>query len=414
MMKVESLYVRNFKGAREIRIAADPTVNEIAGPNEAGKSSTLDAIVAALAGARNIEPEPLRHGAVAGEIEVDLGDIVVKRKFSEKNASRGGSLTIKSKSNGKLGQRDLDALFGDFTFDPLSFSRMRPTDQVEALKRLAGDAFVEKLAALDAEIATAVEDRKEANAALKRIGQVAPPEGDRVAPLDAETVAAELRKAETENRANDRARRAIEQTEEEIANRTRRVAEIREQLLRAEAELKTAKEARADMVEPPPLIDTSELVDRLKQVSTVNARAAAWADYDRRLKVSTEAAQLSNTLDQKVARLREDREEFARSVSLPIPGLKWGTDGVWLDDIPFEQLASSKKLRLSATIGMSVDAKLKIMFVRDGSLLDESSFRELTDLARRECYQLWIETVGSGHSEDAIEIVAGERATPSF
>ena len=56
----------------------------------------------------------------------------------------------------------------------------------------------------------------------------------------------------------------------------------------------------------------------------------------------------------------------------------------------------------------AAQAPLSVMFIRDGSLLDSSSFEMVRGLAEERGYQLWVETVGEGHTGDVIEIVEGE------
>ena len=75
--KIKKLYIKHFKGIREVDIYPDPTCQEIAGENAAGKSSVLDSIVASIAGKRAIDPRPLRDGEGKGEIKDVAGKKLV-------------------------------------------------------------------------------------------------------------------------------------------------------------------------------------------------------------------------------------------------------------------------------------------------------------------------------------------------
>ncbi len=407
-MKIEKIYVRNYKGAREVEIHANPTVNELAGPNEAGKSSILDAIEGALAGARHIAPESLRRGASKGETTLDLGDIIVTRSMTAKNASRGGTLKITANDGSKWGQRDLNELFCDFSFDPLAFTRMRPADQVAVLQQLAGQEFCAALADKDEAIKDAMESRREINATIKRMGSL--PQVEEVQPVDVARVSEELREAQKHNAMQDEQQRHIDALNREVERHRVIVEKLRESLEEAEQDLMRWEKDLGNATPPAAHINTDELQQRMVDASEQNAKATAWKSHQRRLAEHQQLASDSVAADRRVERLREDREELARTATLPVPGLEWTDDGVTLDGLPFAQLSSSKKLRVAGLMGMAQRPGLQIMFIRDGSLLDDDSFAELVMLAKDHNYQLWVETVGRGHNENAIIIEAGEVA----
>ena len=395
-MKIKSLTVRNFKGARRIEIHADEVCNELVGDNGAGKSSVLDAIVAALAGARGMEAQPLTTGASNGEITLDLGDLVIERKLSARN-QRPGVLTITAARGRKMGQRDLDGLFGSFTFDPLAFSRLRPAEQVQVVRQLAGADVCGRLDALDRALRDAEETRTEASRSLKRHGEPDRPVTARVEPVDTAALTAEL----TEIAAHNAEQTAIIQR---AAHAEARIAELEEQLA-------AARDALEEIPLSEPMRDATAIEQQLSDASATNALAAEWEQYDAAAKMRRELERDHRHAQERVEDLRRERADVAAGAQLPIPGLAWADDGLRVEGLPFEQLSSAERLRLSVRIGMSVEpSPLRVMFLRDGSLLDGASFDTVRGLAAEHGYQLWVETVGAGHTGDVIEIVEGETA----
>ena len=70
-MHIDRVYVRAIQAAREIEIiSAGHDLVELAGPNESGKSTTIDAVTYALCGAAGVNPDALRHGEEDGEVTV--------------------------------------------------------------------------------------------------------------------------------------------------------------------------------------------------------------------------------------------------------------------------------------------------------------------------------------------------------
>lgn len=408
-MKIVRLVMKNIKGVRQLDIRANPRCNEISGPNGAGKSSVLDAIMWAFGGRRTIDAKPLRDGEEKGEIVAETEDLEVKRRFSENGDTR---LTITAKDGRKLGQKELDELWGQFSFDPLAFSRMSPAEQLTTMQALAGPEFCTALAELDNSIAEAMEERTLAGRELNRIGAI--PEVAKVDPVDIGETMAELERAQKENREQDKRetvrnnKRAEGRANDEmIASLERQVEDLQTKIAQRRALAQAIEAQLADLPEPNPQIDTTPLQKRIADAGDQNRRAQEYQEYLRRVEAKTAAAKRYNEADERVKALREKREELRRSAKLPVDGVTFGESGIRVKGIPFEQLSSSERIRISTRIGMGMNYKLRVLRIQDGSLLDASSFAEVNRLAEEFDYQLWIETVGAGHG-DAIVLEQGE------
>lgn len=426
-MKITSLHITNFKGARRVDIhEPDPTCNEIAGENGAGKSSILDGIIAALAGTRHVQAQPLTMGTTKGCVELTLDDLQIKRTLTAKNQASGGRLTIKAADGRKVGQTDLSGLLGEFTKDPTAFAGKAVRDQVNDLQALAGEEFCSKLAELDGRIAGLTARRPELKRELQRFGAIPNlPEAHSVDTAALMNALAQWDQFDDHIRARQHAIRALKdeqlrvtddlgKCEQRIANLMRQLEDEREnrtQLQRQAEKVRVdvaAQELALKEVPGPANIASREMLsEQLRTAGETNHAAAAYraAEEQRAAKrlVEDELVQC----ERKLERLRADREALALTAELPVPGLAWDDAGVTLNGVPFDQLSASEQLRLSARIGMAVGAGAQIMLVRDGSLLGDKALAELVQLAKDSGWQLWIETVGKGH-EDALVITEGE------
>ena len=90
-LKVVSLIAENVKKIRAVEIRPTGELVEITGRNGAGKSSVLDSLWWALAGAKHIQAVPIRKGATKARIRLDLGELTVERRFTGKSARTDGS-----------------------------------------------------------------------------------------------------------------------------------------------------------------------------------------------------------------------------------------------------------------------------------------------------------------------------------
>src|SRR3989304_5788661 len=133
-MKILKLTAENVKKLRAVEITPTGELVEITGRNGAGKSSVLDSLWWALAGTKHIQAVPIRKGATKARIRLDLGELTVERRFSEK----GPTPTVENAEGARFTspQGILDALLGALTFDPLAFVGQEPREQFETLRRL--------------------------------------------------------------------------------------------------------------------------------------------------------------------------------------------------------------------------------------------------------------------------------------
>ena len=141
-MKIIALEAENLKRLTAVRIAPDGNLVQITGKNGQGKTSVLDAIWWAMAGTSNVQTTPIRKGEDQAIINLDLGDIKVRRKFiAQEDGGYTTSITVENGEGARFlsPQNMLDALVGQLSFDPLAFSRMKPADKVQALRSLVKD-----------------------------------------------------------------------------------------------------------------------------------------------------------------------------------------------------------------------------------------------------------------------------------
>ena len=140
--------------------------------------------------------------------------------------------------------------------------------------------------------------------------------------------------------------------------------------------------------------------------------AAAWEEQAKALTASMDA------------RRRKVADAIA-AADVGIDGLAIADGRVTLDGFPIDQASDAGRLRLSCAIAMRGDAKLKVLRVRDGSLLDADSLVLLQKMAEAADYQVWIEQVdttgklghrdrgweGEGMSDDSIGHCVRQRPT---
>ena len=94
----------------------------------------------------------------------------------------------------------------------------------------------------------------------------------------------------------------------------------------------------------------------------------------------------------------------------PVQGLALGDDGILFNGLPFSQASSAEQLRVSVGIGLASNPRLRVLLVRDGSLLDPASLAMMREMAESAEAQVWIERVSKG--DECTVIIQDGRIEP--
>ena len=79
--------------------------------------------------------------------------------------------------------------------------------------------------------------------------------------------------------------------------------------------------------------------------------------------------------------------------SFPLPGLGFGINGVTYNGLPLEQASAAEQLRVSMSMAIASNPKLRVIRITDGSLLDSNSMAVIEEMCKAEDFQVWIEQV---------------------
>lgn len=395
--------VQDIKAIKAVSIDTDRSVVEISGKNGQGKSSILDSIWWALAGTRPIQADPVRHGAEKGEVELDLGDMIVRRVIPKVGSPK---LVVEMKNGLQPGrpQELLDSLIGPLNFDPLEFARADAKRQIEMLRGLVKDFDFE---AAEAEHQGLYDQRRDFNRDVKsleaRIANAPDFSALKDVP-DIDDLEEEYEFARRQNEARKDLESARIRLDDGIASIEKRVKEL-------QAEAARMKSERAALAEPPEEVDLAPLREKLTAARAAREEAASLKGrkeaYDRDCE---DLKALRKKVDQANDRMDEIKASITKAIAdadLGLEGFEIAEGAVLLNGVPFDQASTAQKIRASAALAMAGDSKIRLLWVREGSLLDEDSLKALREMAEERDFQVLLETVGEGH-EGAVIIEDGQ------
>lgn len=446
-MIVKKLELVNFQVIKEFNADFDGNVYFITGDNELGKSTVLKAIGALLTGNRDAV---LKNGESKGFAKMIVGDdgeeYEVELKFTKANPR--GTLSIKSKTTGMKSDNVsmLQKIFGYTDFDAVEFSRWSETaegrrKQIEVVKSLLPEEVRTRIAEIDTTVAGLKTERTGVNRDLKTYKSISDAAGQGLTTQDLKTYAkpkdiTELMKEQAENaqliekaktvrsaleqrkkqleeiperlaaakatyeKAIEEAKKAIERTEklykEAIAQIESEKADYEARKANAEKWLANYEENNQEK------LDTSE---QLRKAEEYNKMAAKVADYLSKKKQADDKKAEAEKMDSEIAELSAEREKLISSAKLPISGLSFSDDGLVLNDVPFVagKVSDSQIMEVAAKLIIASNPTVKVFRIARGESLGQKRLQAILDLAKKEGFQGFIESVVRGQQDLIIE-----------
>ncbi len=395
-MKIVQLKAENFKRLQAIEINPDGNLVTIGGDNGQGKSSILDAIWVALAGRAVAPPKPIRVGEETALIELDLGRLKITRKFTDKDGKITDTVKVES-AEGLLyrkPQEVLDALVGEIGFDPLEFARMKPAEQADELRQMVPLSIdLDEHIELDAsDFAKRRDVNRDAEALRAQIAGIPIISDLPEKPTDTGALLTEIANAGKTNAEIDQEEMRRRNMDSNLAGFGPRMESIDEQiaaLQRSRSELDQQRATLAAEIKKLPALAERVDIDKTREALDLAERQNAQiARMAQRTELETQLA-------------AKERTKALAEAEMPIEGLSFGVDDrgkpiVLYAGVPFEQSSDADKIKASTAIAMAANPELRVLRIKDGSLLDAKSLAIIADMAKSQDFQLWMEIVGEG------------------
>lgn len=406
-MKIIKLMAENVMKLSAVEIVPQDNLVLITGENGAGKSSVLDSIVMALCGKSTIPDKPIKEGANKGKIVVELEQYRIERSFTQGNSylkieNVDGS-TVKSP------QKFLDDLIGKISFDPLEFMNQKPEDQAEIFLSLIGV----DVKALDAEEEALRNERTMVGRDLKKAEAfiASHPLFADVLNVEEQSIgdlSIQLTQAIEFNQTWDREFKENEGLKARGSECLARINKIQEEIealvqesnsLDIEIEdLKSTYRIKRDTLDANPKKDISGFQGQMANLEELNSKVRSNKTH---LEVVEELKELMGAYEDYTTRIADvdiERKKLLSSAPMPVPGLNFESGRITFNGIPLAQCSDGEKLMISLGISMALNPTLRVLRIKDGSLLDEKNRKIIYDRIKDNEFQLWMEAVSSDKS----------------
>jgi DNA repair exonuclease SbcCD ATPase subunit len=425
-MKIIKLSAENVMKLSAIEIVPKDNLILVTGENGAGKSSVLDSIVMALCGKTAIPSEPIKKGNSKGKIVVELEQYRIERSFTPGNSY----LKIEGVDGAtvKAPQKFLDELIGKISFDPLEFMNQKPEEQNETFLSLIGvdvKSLDNKRQAVYDQRTNLGRDLKKAELCIEGLrfySEVLNMEEQSISAL-----AEGITKAIQYNQDWDRQALENEDLKAQgaahrirIAGIIKEIEALQEEAADREASILTLKasyQSKREQLEANPKQDISQIQSQMANSEETNAKIRSNKEHIEITAEITELKESIGDLTKQISDIDAERKQLLNSAKMPVPGLSYEEGRITYNTIPLTQCSDGEKLMISLGISMALNPTLRVLRIKDGSLLDEKNRKIIYDRIKDQDFQLWMESVSSDKSvgifieDGSIVSIDGEAVT---
>ena len=396
---ITSFKIHQFKGVRAtVEILPNgPGLIVIGGANGSGKSSVVDGIMQLVApsGVAGI-PKPINDGKDSAYVEMTTSQAVARRSYPKDGA---GTLTVKALDVAKYasGKDFMVKSTGGQVFDTAQFAQLPEKDQrADLLRRVELPFDVDKL---DAQRKALFETRTDMTREVKKLtaqlAGLAP--HDKSLP-DAETLTATLvqeletirsHNAMVEGLSVDRSRASNAREAAQI-----KANEIARSLLTAKDDLARATEYEKDAGAAFAAVErhsTDDVTDRLENIDGINAKVRAQLARTEVAAELDESTDAETSLTDSINAIDKRKADGLAGATFPVNGLGIDATGITFDAIPFRQVNPAQQIIVAFDLFTVDKPDLRIIFIKNGDLLDNTSLAGIEKLAIERGYYVIVE-----------------------
>lgn len=439
-MTIKRLELRNFQAIKDFSADFTGDVYLVKGENEVGKSTILKSIVCLLTGERDAV---LRNGEKNGFAKMVIGgdgkEYTVELRFTENDPR--GTISIKAKDGMRSTNVSmLRTVLNYRNFDAEEFARWSETaegrrKQIQVVMALLPETIRQRITQIDADTINIKESRKDANATLKIKSAELESIKAQLLDGDTETYTEPIDLSELMQESNKAAeqRAKAENVKVRLSCLESALANIPKERERLTAELEKAKKAYEDAkafynrsienisakeTETKSEIENAEqwlseydaqpqkdVAAELAKAQAHNAKCNIVKMFHEKQSELQNAKTNVDAMNDKLAKLAEERSTLINQSELPIKGLSFGEDGLTLNDVPFVvgKVSDSQIMEVAAKLVIASNPTVNIFRIGRGESLGAKRLQSIVNLAKENGFQGFIEQVERGQETISVE-----------
>ena len=401
-IKIEGWSVKDFRNLSLVDIEVKDYILKVSGKNGAGKSSVLEAIFIAILGPRHVGKNPermIKEGKDKATIVVKLKDGERELEITRIITKKGMKLTVKTSDGSRVTQAYLSGLINMTMIDPISWANSEPAEMIADLKEKAGiDTSL-----LETDYDKIFEERKFQNREVKRLNGVASslekvellPDVMTVEDANAAKISVIQRNSSVEKKSYENdgkvadlrlKKRKREDLKVAIANYTKESVANDTEIEKLEVAVAAFKDT--------PLEDIAGYDEDIAMPEDQSAIVAINKKKEKADADLVEAEEISEESTKRLEDIKKEIIDVIEEAELPFDDISFdSTLGVLVGGLPVSEHSTAEKIKIAVTLNAKFSPHLKVIYVKDGSLLDKDTLLELEELSISEEMLFLVELV---------------------
>jgi len=385
--KIQSVEIQNFKGIDFQKIDISGNHVYLIAKNGGGKTSFIDAAFGSVKNAK-----PLKEGAKKGHVSINIDDYLVEFKFSEKNQKPKLNIFDKSGAAQSSPAALFEKLFGVQNFDIDEFLSRSASKKVDFIKNIIGIDWSDA----DAKYKTLYEERTFLNRIIKEFDAKI---GDSILMRNTEEIDTSVLMAKSKEVNESNSTRFT--IKNGVDDRIVRIEYLKKELSKLEKEVEDGSE----WLDKNPIIETESIDSAIEEAIEHNQKLAVFNQQQKGRKEADEAVEKVEAIQKEMDQINEAKRSELEAADMPVKGLTFDDDQLYLDGLPFESNQINSARRIVAGLEIQYALKGDVSIARlEGSMLDKDSMNEVIDWADKKGVQLFVEKVDYDGEELKIEI----------
>jgi DNA repair exonuclease SbcCD ATPase subunit len=397
-LKLYALQAEDTFGLQSIQLNLDGKSAVLIGPNEAGKTSIINALMVAIGQLKN--GNPIRQGERKAEIKADFGEFEAIRIWKDKGYPRW---EVKAKNGQKYGTGSdvFNGFIDSITVRPDQILSCGGAERARLVCKAVGvdmEAYHKQRDAIYQDRKSIGALKKDAESKMDGIGKPGkdvPEEEYSIRDL------------------NDELKTLLDKQQEritienELMSYDKKIADTNEDIAELEKKLENAKKTLADYESYKNIVierlDKTENYDyrieavkeKMEKAEQINTQVRARKQYNAAKKDYEKHAEAYQAKTDEIAALDASLRDKLNNAGL-VEGLQVEKEDIFLNNLRFDELSKFQQLDLAMKIGMNIksknsDGQFARILCMDVSQYDEENWKKVIELAKQNGFTVIIE-----------------------
>lgn len=423
--------INNFKNISKTLVDIGGKSILVIGKNGSGKSSLIQALMSPLD--TKVRPsKPIKEGEERSSISVTLSgkmggepkEYILDLYFTPGDQKGRLVITNKDGETVKSPATFIKSLIGNVSFDVTKWLNESKEKKLAMLKQLTGcsiiiDGFNNEIKELKEKKKMKAQRIEDLQAVLKNHGY-SPEEVDKyINPVDLAPIQEEMSLVSKNQQSYDTVVSKVKGFTDDITKNTESIKKAKDEIVRLEALIREQQQIITGIEENTAKcyanIDAgnkwleSRTRPNIEDVSAKLNAAIVHNEHNAKIKVHAEQQKEMLAAKNELDKINSDIEEKEKvrnktisSSQLPIKGLTFDEEQIYLDGLPLEegQINTARLFDVGVDIAMALNPGLRTIFLHDGSLLDHDGLKTIVEKIEEKGYQAIIEVVSDDEEVD--------------